>query len=268
MTIAATTPRELIPGYWATERLGAGGYGEVWRAEAPGGLAKAVKLVYGFVGDERAERELKALHRIKEVRHPFVLSLERIEVIDGRLLIVTELAEMSLMDRFQQCQSDGGIPRDELLTYMRDSADALDYMHQSHSLQHLDVKPENLLLIAGHAKVGDFGLVKELADQTRSMVGAMTPTYAAPELFDGKASASCDQYSLAIVYQEMRTGVLPFPGRTAAQLAAQHTQSPPQLAALSPSERPIIARALLKRAKDRYATCGEFVRALIGVADS
>lgn len=265
MTSSATQPRELIPGYLATERLGAGGYGEVWKVEAPGGLIKAVKLIYGYLGDERAERELKALQRVKQVRHPFVLSLERIEVVDGRLFIVTELADMSLMDRFEQCRNGQlrGIPRTELLTYVQDAADALDYMQQTHSLQHLDVKPENLLIVGGRAKVADFGLVKELTDCTRSMVGAMTPTYAAPELFDGKASEFCDQYSLAILYQEMLTGVLPFPGRTAAQLAAQHTQSQPQLQALAPAQRPIVARALAKRPQDRFPTCRDFVRALL-----
>ena len=58
----------------------------------------------------------------------------------------------------------------------------------------------------------------------------MTPTYAAPEMFDDEPSAHSDQYSLAIVYQEMLVGTLPFPGRTAAQLAKQHTQAEPQLA--------------------------------------
>ncbi len=267
-TATATPPRELIPGYRPIERLGAGGYGEVWRTEAPGGLFKAVKLVYGFLGDERAERELKALERIKEVRHPFVLSLERIEIIDGRLMIVTELADMSLMDRFEQCRAANlpGIPRGELLQYLQDTADALDYMQQHHSLQHLDIKPENLLVVGGRAKVADFGLVKELTDQTRSMVGAMTPTYAAPELFDGRASEFCDQYSLAIVYQELLTGALPFPGRTAHQLAAQHTQSAPQLAALPGVDRDIVARALAKNPQDRYPSCIDLARALAGAA--
>lgn len=266
-TSTAAPPRELIPGYRPIERLGAGGYGEVWRTEAPGGLFKAVKLVYGFLGDERAERELKALERIKEVRHPFVLSLERIEVIDGRLMIVTELADMSLMDRFEQCRAANlpGIPRAELLQHLHDTADALDYMQQHHSLQHLDIKPENLLVVGGRTKVADFGLVKELTDQTRSMVGAMTPTYAAPELFDGRASEFCDQYSMAIVYQELLTGALPFPGRTAHQLAAQHTQSPPQLAALPGCDRDIIAKALAKNPQDRYASCVELARALAAV---
>ncbi|MEX0937625.1 MAG: tubulin-like doman-containing protein [Pirellulales bacterium] len=255
---------ELIAGYTITERIGAGGYGEVWKAEAPGGLAKAIKLVYGYLDDDRATREMKALERVKQVRHPFLLSLERIEIVDGRLVIVTELAEMSLMDRFTECQRTSlpGIPREELLVYLRDAADALDFMHERFGLQHLDVKPENLLLLGGRVKVADFGLVKDLAETNVSMVSGMTPVYAPPEVFDGQASAQSDQYSLAVLYQEMLTGLLPFPGRTASQLATQHLRSRPRLGPLPDHDRPIIERALAKQPEDRFENCGAMVDAL------
>ena len=81
----------LLPGYVLSERIGSGGYAEVWRAEAPGGIEKAVKIVYGYSNDEFAAQELKSLERIKVVRHPFLLSLERFEVVNGRLAIITEL---------------------------------------------------------------------------------------------------------------------------------------------------------------------------------
>jgi hypothetical protein len=86
------------------ERIGAGGYGEVWKADAPGGLVKAVKLVYGFLNEERATTELKAFNRIKQVRHPFLLSLERIEVVEGQLVIVTELADSSMKEWYEECR--------------------------------------------------------------------------------------------------------------------------------------------------------------------
>ncbi len=268
MRLQSLKASEPIPGYTVTERIGAGGYGEVWKADAPGGLTKAIKFVYGCLDDDRASRELKALNRIKEVRHPFLLSLERIEVVDGQLIIVTELADMSLKDRFEQCKASGlaGIPRDELLVYLRDAADALDYMSENFSLQHLDVKPENLLLVGGRVKVADFGLVKDIHDNTASMMGGLTPVYAPPEVFDGRPSHHSDQYSLAIVYQEMLTGVLPFPGRTAAQLASQHLQSRPRLGPLPPTDQGVIARALSKEPDERFPSCRAMIDALIDLS--
>ena len=129
---------EPIPGYKLIERLGGGGFGEVWKCEAPGGLHKAVKFVFGDLsaavsdsvtdhGDDghRAKQELKALSRVKTVRHPFILSLERYDIIDGQLIIIMELADRNLWDRFKECRAQGlpGIPRDELLGYMDEAAE-------------------------------------------------------------------------------------------------------------------------------------------------
>ena len=215
-------------------------------------------------------RELKALSRIKEVRHPFLLSLERIEVIDGQLVIVTELADASLMNRFEQCVAAGaaGIPRDELLVYLSDAADALDYMRQAFSLQHLDIKPENLLILSGRVKVADFGLVKDIQDTSVSLVGGLTPVYAAPEVFAGHPSLHSDQYSLAIVFQELLTGVLPFSGKNSAQLVTQHQRSSPRLTPLPPDDRPIIARALARNPEDRFPSCRDLVEQLRNGAGS
>jgi len=262
--IGPTSRNEPNPNYILKQRLGSGGYGEVWEAEVPGGLRKAVKFIYGMLDEVRAQRELKSLNRIKEVRHPFLLSIERIEVVDGRLIIVTELAQGCLKARFDECRAAGleGIPRDELLNYLHDAADALDFIHERHGLQHLDIKPENLLILGNHVKVADFGLLKDLGE-SMSMVGGVTPSYSPPEAFDGRPSRHSDQYSLAIVYQEMLTGEAPFQGRTAAQLAAQQLHSPPMLAALSPSDQPIIGRALSKNPEQRFPSCRTLIDSLI-----
>lgn len=260
------TPRDkIIEGYQLLERIGAGGYGEVWRAKAPGEIVKAVKIIYGQFDESRAGGELQALNRIKAVRHPFLLSLERIEVVDGRLMIVTELAECSLKDRLKECLDSKlpGIPRDELIGYLRDAADALDYLAEKHDLQHLDVKPENLMLLGGHVKVGDFGLVRDIRAATASLLHAMTPVYAAPELFDSKPSRFSDQYGLAITYQELLTNTVPFDGTTVAQLATQHLRSAPNLNSLSGPERLVIARALAKTPQQRFPNCRALVEALI-----
>lgn len=252
---------EILPGYRLIRKIGSGGYGEVWLCDAPGGLKKAVKIVYGTLDEERAASELRSLQRIREVKHPFILSLERIEVIDGHLMIVTELAESSLYDQFQAycLQSMNGIPRDRLIGYLRDTAEALDFLSLKHDLQHLDVKPGNLLLVADRIKLADFGVVKSLSEKQHSCIGGLTPSYAAPEMFDGRAGRHSDQYSLAIMYYELLTGRLPFDGTTMAQLATQHLHHLPNLELIPDAEQAILHRALSKNPSQRFPSCSEFI---------
>ena len=197
MTQKASRENQNILGYTLKTQIGAGGYGEVWSAEAPGGLMKAVKIVFGYHDEQRATNELRSLDRIKDLRHPFLLNLERIDVVDGQLVIITELADKSLADEFDKFVEEGGkgIPREMLLAQLAEAADALDFITFKHSLLHLDIKPENLLMVGRHIKIADFGLVKDLKDVTQSLMSGLTPAYAAPELFDGKPCNTCLLYT-------------------------------------------------------------------------
>jgi serine/threonine protein kinase len=265
---------EPLPGYCLIEPLGKGGFGEVWKCEAPGGLLKAIKIVAGkglHLGDNAggADQELRALQHVKSIRHPFLLSMDRIEVVDGDLLIVMELADHSLHDLLGEYRQNGqrGIPRDELLGYLREAAEVLDLMNQQHQLQHLDIKPRNLFLLNRHVKVADFGLVNRVPEVTGNapaelQFNPVTPAYAAPENFHGQISQACDQYSLAIAYHEMLTGKRPFGGKNFRQLALQHVQVAPDLSALPEGDRPAVARALAKKPEERFPSCGAFVQAL------
>ena len=298
MAVRIESHAEPIPGYRLIERIGGGGFGEVWKCEAPGGLHKAIKFVFGELpgsggpratvdngsisqsGDifssrkeddnHRATQEYKALSRVKTVRHPYILSLERYDVIDGQLIIVMELADRNLWDRFKECRAQGlpGIPRDELLSYMAETAEALDLMNNQYQLQHLDIKPQNLFLVYQHVKVADFGLVKDLEGMQASVTGGVTPVYAAPETFDGWVSRFSDQYSLAIVYQELLTGQRPFVGANIRQLILQHLQAVPNVAPLPPGDQPAIAKALSKNPDDRHPTCADMVQLLRAASPS
>jgi serine/threonine protein kinase len=260
---------EPIPGYRLQERIGRGGYGEVWKTLAPGGVPKAIKLIYGD-DSSRLATELRSLNRVKDVRHPFLLSIERIEQQGDLLAIVTELGDKNLQQHFQDCQAKGlpGIPQDDLLDMLRDVADALDYIYEEYALQHLDIKPANLLLFGRRLKVADFGLVKNIYERSTSLVHGLTPTYAAPEIFEGQPTRASDQYSLAILYQEMLSGILPFNGLSPARLATQHLRETPDLRPLPAAQQPIIARALSKDPLRRYSSSMELIKELIAARQS
>ncbi|MFO0880339.1 MAG: protein kinase [Gemmataceae bacterium] len=260
---------EPIPGYRLLHPLGQGGFGEVWKCEAPGGLLKAVKFVHGghhLLDDNApADEELRAVERVKTIRHPFILTMERVEIVDGELVIVMELADKSLADVLQAVRAEGkpGLERSALLNYLREAAEVLDVMNMRHGLQHLDIKPRNLFLVSNHVKVGDFGLVSSLSTAMgEPALGAITPLYASPEVFQGSLSAHSDQYSLAVVYQELLTSTLPFRGRNARQLMMEHLHGQPDLSPLPEGDRPAMLRALAKNPIDRFQSCTEFLNAL------
>ncbi|MFM8271071.1 MAG: tubulin-like doman-containing protein, partial [Gemmata sp.] len=262
-----------LNGYRLVERLGRGGFGEVWKVEAPGGILKAAKFVFGDLDamdeDSRpAEQELKALERVKLIRHPYILTLEQFRVIEGQLIIVMELADRNLWDRFRECRSQGlpGVPRDELLGYMKEAAEGLDLMNNHYQIQHLDVKPQNLFLVFNHVKIADFGLAKVLEGVRATVTGGVTPVYAAPETFEGWVSRFSDQYSLAIVFQELLTGARPFNGANTRALLMQHINGTPDLSALPMADRAVVGRALSKKPDDRWPSCTELVRTLSGLA--
>ncbi|MFL5244203.1 MAG: protein kinase domain-containing protein [Gemmataceae bacterium] len=271
-SLARLPNQQPIPGYRLIELLGKGGYGEVWKCEAPGGLLKAIKFVYGDLsgmgGDKAAiaEQELQSLQRVKIIRHPFLLSVERVEIIQDQLVIVTELADKNLLEVRHGHQKNGlpGVPRPELLGYLREAAEALDWMNLQFGLQHLDIKPQNLFLVSNHIKVADFGLVASIweTNSDNVILAGTTPAYCPPEVYRGSISPFSDQYSLAIVYQEQLTGFRPFQGKTARQLAMQHDNAEPDLSSLPVGDRPIVARALSKDARQRYSTCMAFIEAL------
>ena len=251
-------------GYQLLKRIGSGGFGEVWLAEAPGGIKAAVKILYRPVDHEEAQREIQAIDLMKELRHPFLLQPQSYWASDEKIYIVMELADGSLRDRMKECVKSGlpGIPLAELVNCFREAADALDYLHEQ-QVQHRDIKPENILLVQRHAKVADFGLAR-LQDNKRLMTasGSGTPFYMAPEVWRGKSSIHSDQYSLAMTWAELRLDRRVFTSRELAQLMYDHLEATPNLAPMPEAEQVVVRRAMAKEPEARYPSCTEFVFAL------
>ncbi len=259
-------PDTVLPGageYQLLEALGRGQFGEVWRAKAPGGVEVAVKILSQPSDRESAKREIQALELVKNLRHPALMATLAFFEVDKKLHIVVELADGTLRDRLKHWKKQGqpGIPAEELVKVFETAADGIDFLHSKH-IYHRDIKPDNILLMSGHAKVADFGLARLQERQDMSVSFAGTPVYMAPEVWGGKFNNRSDLYSLAITYAELRLGRRPLDGSDFVELMTKQLEEAPNLEGLPPAEKAVVARALSKQPDKRQATCSEFTAEL------
>lgn len=257
----------IAAGYELIRLLGRGSSGEVWLArKKSSGIDKAIKILSCLVDPTLLRREQRALELIKNLRHPYLLATEDFWVHGQKLYVVMELAEGTLRQRLHACQQTGhnGIPPSELLQYMREAAEALDFLHQQ-QVVHRDVKPDNILLLHGHVKVADFGLVwrqEQWIGTMRTFAG--TPVYMAPEVWLRRGGPASDQYALAITYVELRQGHPPIKPMPLPDLLAAHQQGEFHFSPLlSPAELAVVRRALAIQPQDRFPSCGAFVTTLM-----
>lgn len=256
---------EPVSGYVLHERLGRGGHGEVWRARGPGDFRVALKFVP--LDRPAAQSELRALDIMRQLRHPHLLATFGAWQRDGFLITAMELADGTLQHRFREAAQAGppGIPRPELLRHMQQAAQGIDYLNRQGSVQHRDIKPQNLMLVGGCVKVGDFGIARIVGGRETGHTGRMSVAFAPPEFFEGRTAATSDQYSLAITYCYLRSGRLPFRG-TDMQILRGHLRGRADLSMLPACERPVLRRALARIPGQRWPDCVTFIAALARAA--
>jgi len=153
-----------------------------------------------------AERFLRQIRLVAPLRHPHVLPLYDSGEAEGFLFLVTPYIEGgSLRARLARERT---LPVVEAVGLASEVAEALDYAH-AHNVVHRNIKPEHILLDAGHAVVGGFGIVRalEAAQEDHLTVEGLrvgTPPYMSPEQMAGLAlDGRSDLYSLACVLYEL-----------------------------------------------------------------
>jgi len=221
-----------------------------------------------------ADRFLREIEIAARLDHPHILPLYDSGEAGGFLFYVMPYVEgESLRDRLDR---EKQLPLEDALQIAREVADALAYAHRQ-DIVHRDVKPENIMLSGGHARMADFGIARAMSAAgsgrlTSTGLAIGTPVYMSPEQATGSSEVDgrSDLYSLGCVLYEMLAGIPPFTG-TAETIVRQHLLvEPPPISSLRPAVPPqvaaALARALAKTPADRYSPVGHFAEALRPVA--
>lgn len=234
--------------YRLDEKIGAGGFGAVFRGTHLGlGHAIAVKVFKPVAGNDSAEA-LERFHRegvaISRLDHPNIVRvLDSGLSHDGIAYLVMEL----LTGRPLSHELPGRLSLLRTIRLLIPVCRALAEAHR-HGIIHRDIKPDNVFLHRTSrgemVKVVDFGIAKlvgaEAGDAHLTASGTIigTPTYMAPERVAGKPhDGKADVYSVGVMAYEMLAGRLPFPATESnpfAVLLAHLNDAPPPLDQLAP----------------------------------
>lgn len=274
MTDELERVREALTGrYRIGGELGRGGMATVYRAhDLRHNRVVAIKILGSATGGAvDRERFLREIAVTAALDHPHILPLLDSGEADGLIYYVMPCVEgESLRDRLRR---EIRLPLDDALAIAAEVADALQHAHDV-GVIHRDVKPENILLAGGHARLADFGIARAMiASDTPSLtesglVVIGTRLYMSPE----QATAQpvdhwTDIYSLACVVYEMLAGHPPYAGGAAEAAANLHSlEAMPRLSAtrdVIPSAiDEAIRRALAIAPADRFQTAAGFALAL------
>ena len=263
--------------YQIAGEIGRGASGVVFKATDPAiGRTVAIKAVPLTALSDPAAHERKSDSVLREAQAAGTLSHPNIVTVydvltdgDSTYIVMEFVPGPSLEELLQKHQ----IPqREEMLVYLRQVAEALDYAHRK-GIVHRDVKPANILISAAGAertaKISDFGMADTVArDAMQRGDVAITLDYLSPEQIEGGAiDGRSDQYSLAVVVYQLLTGHKPFEAKAKAALSQQiRTVEARPIeevdASLGVTVGKVISRALSKSPADRFSSASDFVGSL------
>ncbi len=244
----ATGGRRFVPGtvlakrYRIVGRIGAGGSGEVYRADDLR-LGQPVALKFLLASVQNDPERIARLHHearlAREITHPAVCRVHDIGEVDGLHFLTMEYVDgedlASLLRRI------GRLPVDKALEIARELCAGLAAAHDRNVL-HRDLKPHNVMLDGrGQVRVTDFGVASVLGTPAAGTVSG-TPAYMAPELLDGReATVQSDLYALGLTLYELFTGRRAFDALTWEALRQQQRQTvPARPSSLVPEVDPLV----------------------------
>jgi serine/threonine protein kinase/Tfp pilus assembly protein PilF len=261
---------KTVSHYRILEKIGAGGMGEVYKAEDLK-LKRTVALKFlpsEFTRDDEAkERFIREAQAASSLQHANICTIHDIDKAeDGRLFICMDCYEgETLKDKIKdQSLSDSGMKTglkiDEIVDLAIQIAQGLIKAHEK-GIVHRDIKPANIFITQDEVvKILDFGLAKLAAQTKVTKTGSTlgTVSYMSPEQTKGEeADHRSDIWSLGIVMYEMITGQLPFKGdyEQAIVYSILNDEAEPMRKVRNelPMELDLVVRkAMQKDSKERY----------------
>src|SRR5712691_4562135 len=238
---------ENLGAYRLIERIGAGGMGEVWKAEDPRlGRTVAIKILPASISAdaEALARMRREARTAAQLYHPNIATIHSIEEDGERLFIVMEYVAGEPLTKLIQRRA---MSEADVCRVGRGVAEALAEAHEK-GIVHRDIKPDNIIVNGQRVKVLDFGIAKRVgvesstsesptAFMTQQGIIVGTVHYMSPEQALGKPlDARTDIFSLGVVLYQAATGRLPFHGETITETITQIVRDePPDPATLNRS---------------------------------
>jgi serine/threonine protein kinase len=263
--------------YELLDKVGQGGMGAVYKAtrrEQPGFVA--IKIANRIVTNDPvlAQRFHNEYTVANPLRHPHLVRALDYGIVDGQPYLVLEYVPGRSLS--QRLQEEGPLPLAEGVALFTQIADAVAFIHDK-DLVHRDIKPGNILIDgAGHAKLADLGLIKDLGSSqllTHSRVGLGTVDYGAPEQFDDAkhADCRCDIYALAAAFYVALAGKPPFGigGQMRilqAKLESRFAPLSQYVPSISAALDELVCRCLQADPEARPRAAHEFLQALVAEA--